>query len=441
VPVGCLYTPCKEIENMALVEYSPVLCKTCQGVLNPYAQVDFRFKVWVCPVCGTRNSFPAHYAQNISEQTLPAELMQEFTTMEYILPETKQNPNQRPIFLLLVDTCIPSEELAELKDSLQQSINFIPEDALIGLITYGKMTYVHELGFAECPKAYVFRGDKELTGRQVQDQLGLAATADPLGKGDNANLKRFLVPVSECEFALNSILDDLQPDPWPVKSGNRPQRCIGTAMNVAVGLLEAAGGQSRGSRIVSLIGGAATFGPGMIVSEQLSEKIRSHVDIQKEKDNTKYLKKASKYYSDLALRAQKSGIVIDLFVAALDQVGIVEMKPCYEQTGGFYIMTDSFGNPVFKESFKKIFELDESGELKMGFLTTVKILCSKEVKVMGAIGECSSVKQKSPYASDNEVGYGGTNQWYLGGVDQNKTLAFYFDIVNTNNAPQMKAYL
>lgn len=318
IPVGAVYTPLKEIENMPLVEYQPVLCKTCSTVLNPYCQVDFRFKIWICPICTTRNSFPPHYATNISEQTLPAELITEYTTMEYVIPENKTTPNTKPIFLLVVDTCIQSDELAELKDSLQQSINFIPQDALIGLITYGKMTYVHELGFAECPKAYVFRGDKELNGRQIQDQLGLTLTADPLGKGENSSLKRFLVPVNECEFALNSILDDLQPDPWPVKTGFRSSRCIGTALNVAISLLEAAGGTGRGSRIITLVGGPATYGPGMVVSEDLQEKIRSHLDIQKERDNTKYLKKAIKYYSDLATRGQKTGIVIDVFVAALD---------------------------------------------------------------------------------------------------------------------------
>jgi protein transport protein SEC23 len=67
--------------------------------------------------------------------------------------------------MLVVDTAVTSEELVELKDSLQQSINFIPEDAMIGLITYGKMAYVHELGFAECPKCFVFRGDKELNSK------------------------------------------------------------------------------------------------------------------------------------------------------------------------------------------------------------------------------------------------------------------------------------
>jgi protein transport protein SEC23 len=61
---------------------------------------------------------------------------------------------------------------------------------------------------------------------------------------------------------LNSILDDLQPDPWPVKAGTRPLRCAGTALNVAISLLEAAGGASRGSRVVTLIGGPVTYGPG-----------------------------------------------------------------------------------------------------------------------------------------------------------------------------------
>ena len=55
-------------------------------------------------------------------------------------------------------------------------------------------------------------------------------------------------------------------------------------------------------------------------------------------------------------------------MSALDQVGVLEMKSCFETTGGYYVMTDSFGNPVFKESFKKFFEVDENGELKMGFL-------------------------------------------------------------------------
>lgn len=29
IPVGSIYTPLKEIENMPLVEYNPIMCSTC----------------------------------------------------------------------------------------------------------------------------------------------------------------------------------------------------------------------------------------------------------------------------------------------------------------------------------------------------------------------------------------------------------------------------
>ena len=124
LPVGALYTPLKEIEGSAPVEYPPIQCKTCQSVLNPHCHIDYKFKTWVCCICAGVNNFPAHYANNISPQSLPFELMPDYTTLEYVLPPAiasqHQAPNQtRPVFMLLVDTAIASEELVELKDSLQ----------------------------------------------------------------------------------------------------------------------------------------------------------------------------------------------------------------------------------------------------------------------------------------------------------------------------------
>jgi len=37
----------------------------------------------------------------------------------------------------------------------------MPADALVGLITFGKFAFVHELGFTECPKSYAFKAQKE----------------------------------------------------------------------------------------------------------------------------------------------------------------------------------------------------------------------------------------------------------------------------------------
>jgi hypothetical protein len=41
------------------------------------------------------------------------------------------------------------------------------------------------------------------------------------------------------------------------------------------------------------MGGAVTVGPGKIVDEDLKMKIRSHMDIQKENENTKKLQECN----------------------------------------------------------------------------------------------------------------------------------------------------
>ena len=207
---------------------------------------------------------------------------------------------------MVVDTVVSSEDMVELKDSLQQSINFIPEDAMIGLITFGKMVQVHELGFTDCPKCFVFRGDKEMTGPQVQTQLGLTVANDQLNKGTDPSIQRFLVPVGECDFALNSILDDLQCDPWPAPQGDRPARSAGQAMSIAISMLESFVGKgpiNRGSRVITLLGGPITNGPGKIVSQSKKQMIRTHLDIQKENENTQYMKPAIKFFQSLADRS------------------------------------------------------------------------------------------------------------------------------------------
>lgn len=71
-----------------------------------------------------------------------------------------------------MDTCLDDEELGALKDSLQMSLSLLPPNTLIGLITFGRMVQVHELGCDGCSKSYVFRGTKDLQPKQVQDMLG-----------------------------------------------------------------------------------------------------------------------------------------------------------------------------------------------------------------------------------------------------------------------------
>ena len=138
---------------------------------NINRQVDFRSKLWNCPFCMARNHFPPAYAECISETNLPAELIKQYTTVEYELNTQKVPP---PVFIFVVDTCLEEEELAHLRDALQQTLNLLPSDALVGLITFGTLVMVHELGFGDCPKSYVFRGEKEYLAQKVQEMLGIS---------------------------------------------------------------------------------------------------------------------------------------------------------------------------------------------------------------------------------------------------------------------------
>eukprot|EP00933_Yihiella_yeosuensis_P045433 TRINITY_DN40809_c0_g1_i1.p1 TRINITY_DN40809_c0_g1~~TRINITY_DN40809_c0_g1_i1.p1 ORF type:complete len:757 (+),score=153.63 TRINITY_DN40809_c0_g1_i1:1-2271(+) len=445
VPLGCLYTPLKETDNLQLVEYDPVTCKgkDCGATLNPYCFVDFHSKVWTCPFCLTRNPFPQHYAEHITEQNLPAELLQMCSTIEYILPTAACQP---PIFVLVLDIALIEEELDQAKDSLQQSLAMMPQNALVGFITFGAMCYVHELASTALPKAYAFRGGKEYSTQQVAYQLGFNSRSG--GAVNTAAAGRFLLPVAECEFTLNTLLDDLSRDAWPPGGHDRrPFRCTGAALSVALGLVEAACPQSSQKgptqfpvRISCIVGGPCNVGPGMVVGEELSETIRSHLDLQKETANAKYTKKAIEFYASLTSRAVHCGFAVDVFACSLDQVGLYEMKVLSDKTGGYMVMSDSFSMHVFKDSFRKMFDCDESGYLKLGYAAKVEVFTSREFKCCGAVGGLSSLGKKGPCVSDTEIGEGQTCQWIAGSLDRNSTVAFYFDVVNqqANSMPQGK---
>ena len=143
------------------------------------------------------------------------------------------------------------EDFQVVKESLQMSLSLMPPNALLGLITFGTMVHVHELGCEGCSKDYVFRGTKELNAKQIQEMLGLGGSGrgqQPQMRGGPVppqqqqpggdSFKRFLQPVHKCDMSLTDLLGDLQRDPWPVATGKRPLRSTGAALFIAVGVLE-----------------------------------------------------------------------------------------------------------------------------------------------------------------------------------------------------------
>lgn len=394
--------------------------------------------MWFCPFCYHRNALPANYA-DISESNLPAELIPDFTTVEYTLQRQQAPP---PIFLFVLDMCTLEDELQTAKDYIIKALSLLPKDAVIGLITFGQNVHVHVIGFTECAKCYVLRGEKEYTPENIKDLLMLSG---PMPRGQPMNggapgpnpaavgAGRFLQPVTEGEFMMTSVLEELGTDPWPVPADQRPKRALCTALSVAVGILETTSA-GTGARIELLVGGPGTVDPGKIVALELGDAVRSHSDI--DKDNAPFHTTALKAFDDIAARAVNAGHTIDVWACSLDQVGSYEMKSCVDRTGGVFVVSESFDHPMFKNTFEKFFATDENNQLTMGFQSSFEILASREVKIAGVIGPVASLNKETPSVStEMEIGIGGTSAWRMCALDQNTTLAAYFEVVNPHSNP------
>ncbi|KAM3275769.1 hypothetical protein ACQJBY_044251 [Aegilops geniculata] len=354
VPVSAIYTPLKSIPDMPVVPYAPLRCRMCRSILNPFSRVDYNAKIWLCTFCFQRNQFPQHYS-SISENNLPPELFPQYTTIEYI-STAETGPVMPPVFIFVVDTCIIEEEIGYLKSALAQATELLPDNSLIGFITFGTYVQVHELGFGLLPKSYVFKGTKE-------------------------------------------VIEELQKDPWHIPADQRASRCTGAALSVAASLLGVCVPGS-GARIMAFVGGPSTEGPGSIVSKSLTEPIRSHKDL--DKDSAPLFDKAVKFYDQIAKQLVHQGHVLDLFACAVDQVGVAEMKVAVEKTGGIVVLAESFGHSVFKDSLLRIFQSADNG-LGLSFNGILEINCSKDVKIQGIIGPCSSLEKELIDGFDQEA--------------------------------------
>ena len=354
IPLGIMYTPLINQQDIYKCDYPPLKCRkdTCQAILSPWSEVDWVNKLWVCPLCLTRNAFPPSY-NHISPQNMPSELDQNSTTIEYEqqLPQQQQQQQQQqsPAFLFVIDTVHEQEaELDAIKASIDQILITLPEDSLIGLITFGKHVSVHEIGFTQCNKSIVFRGDIHNDENKLKnftvDRIKHLLEVTPL----NGGISRFFQSISEIGNEFGEILEDINIDQWRAKRGCRPDRCTGVAVQIAISLMESCL-QGYNGRIILFSGGAPTVGPGRVIESSRAKHLRGHRDIVKGK--ALLYEPACKFYNQLSNRCVSNGHIMDIFACALDQLGIAEQRILCDNTGGSLVLSDTFTTSVFEESF------------------------------------------------------------------------------------------
>lgn len=356
----------------------------------------------------------------MTADNLPAELIPNFTSVEYVI--TKPTELLAPIYLFVVDTCVKQEEFDALKETLLNTIDLLDKNSIVGLITYASCVEVYDLGFTHCARTFTFNGSRDITSSTLPNILGFSSK--------NSKENTILMPLRECEDNLRTLIQELSIDQRIVKNDNRPLRATGVAVSTSLNILSLLLPQ-RGARIMLMMGGPCTYGPGLIVGESLKETIRSHHELNKE--SAKHFSTASKFYTELTKRAVENGYSIDLLSCSMDQTGFLEMRSLSKETGGIMVLADGFKAEVFQQSLYKIFEKDEQGSYQFGLNATVQVVTSVELRIMGAIGHMASLGEKNSLVSDKELGIGKTASWRICSLDRNSSYAFFFEVINQHS--------
>jgi protein transport protein SEC23 len=425
IPMGALYTPLNNKSDIPVADQSElVVCRQCRAIMNCFSQSSP--DLWTCHMCNFTNRLTVPPVQA--------------TTVEY---STGRNATLPPIFVYLVDSCFENEDsdaYSALRDSLVLSLSLLPENALVGFISYGKHVQIHNL-VSTSQKMWIFNGEKEYTLEQIQKSLGFS--------GLNSSSSRFtdhiLQPVNVVEYQLTNIIETLVTNRFPHSEKERSLRCTGSALNIASLLLQTILGStssahSTGCHLLCFIAGATTYGPGRIVGPELKDVLRSHHDLDKVNNSVQnplshhaLFTEAKKFYHKVAKNFVSSGLSCNLFIGSYNQVGLYEMEEICLKTGGSIVMADSFNTAIFKQSLVKFFKKcdDDQGEyLEMGFNATLEVRVAPDLKIFGLIGNASGLPVKKEHqhlVSNKVVGEGNTNSWKLCNVNPQSTYGIYFE--------------
>lgn len=215
--------------------------------------------------------------------------MPKVSTFEYQVAEAKNNVLQNPAYLFLIDLCVSEKELASIQEEMGNTISLLPDNTRVGIVTFNKFVHVYELA-SKINVVYCVNGSKEYSTKQLMEIMGITIGSDPRMQTEEV-LKRFVVDLHHHRERILRRLRDIKPDPF-IYVGERPLRVTGQALNVATFLAEVSHAPPK---IVLLVGGPCTGGPGQVIAQNYKLQMRSAEELGKG-DNIPFFEKARKFY-------------------------------------------------------------------------------------------------------------------------------------------------
>ncbi|KAL2610183.1 hypothetical protein R1flu_028756 [Riccia fluitans] len=350
-----------------LLRREGIRCENCGAYVNLFSGLVPRSGQWRCVFCDKLNASEEEYKSLTSEtvRNYP-ELVS--SVVDYVDAGTRRPGGVMSVtdstiaapVIILIDECLDEAHLQHLQSSLHSFLDSLSQTSRIGLITYGKTVSVYDLSEMGMAAADVLPGDSP-----SQELLKMLI----YGTGV------YIAPTHACLPIAQNIVSSLRP-----YRGDFPEvardRCLGTAVEVALTLIQGPAAETPrstvrrlggSSRIIACVGGPCTFGEGSLPYSD------SH-------PNYAYLeKKAVKQMDHLGHVARRLDTAVDLLCAGTCPVRIRALQPLVKSSGGVLILHDDFG-----ETFGV--NMQRAVRRATGFRGVLEVRCSKEVAVTRIIG-------------------------------------------------------
>lgn len=360
IPNACHYTPFKSCK---VINRDPIVCGKCHAILCVNSTIDHHSMSWTCTFCGGRNQFPKYLLedQEFLSTGIVAEIDQENISVEYLTPRTTPF---NPVFVFLVDRCTYDSNTHEsMIRGIKEVFENIPMNSLVMFIEYGTNVEVYTFSERKIRTIYQYSGEVNYSRQHIK----------------NINdMKDILVSKEEKYNEIMALIERFEKDPFPVSSGFRPLRCIGSAISLAISFLEGAFADSP-VRHLLFTQGPCTEGPGQTSSQEISlnEKINLYA--------------AKQFYDKQAQRLSMLGHSIDLIADSATDIGVSQMRMLFSLNGGMIILAQDFEEEIKLKSIKHLLEKDDNGVLQAGFNVKINVKTSPNLSLNKIIGEGKSV--------------------------------------------------
>jgi protein transport protein SEC23 len=366
VPAGLMFTPLAPLDEPAIYE-PPMRCGGCGACLCPGSGHSDDFKFWRCQFCNQMTPIQsmtgfAHASSN--------------ATAEYALEEVVED---RPLFVFVVDQCGDRARFAKMRDAVEAAMALMPTGADVGLITFCATTRVHDLS---------------MPGHT------LTVVVDPLAPPADIDAE-CVCASADVSSEIQTVLSRIEQTVPERQSLTEPKRCTGHALQTALRVI--AGAKRTGAHLLLFVGGPCNHGDGKMADGLPRAWKDIHAGATTLHDD------ATDFYEHLAVLAIDSQTRVSVVSASQIDVGLMEMRPLVQCSGGVALMGVRFDDPALRGSLRALLEREFASGGRM------VVQCTPNWRVEDALG---------PIARIDDDG-----TWLLNALDRTTTLALYLDVL------------